>query len=158
MPKVLIVYHSRTGNTAQMARFVAEGARDAGADVEVKPVAQVSLDDLQSADAIVIGSPTYYGTMAAEVKELLDRSVEIHGRLDGKVGGAFASAGGVGGGQQTTIVDMLCCLLVHGMIVQGDPGGDHFGPVAVGSPDERAEAQCRRWGERLATLAQRLQL
>ncbi|MGQ9552761.1 MAG: flavodoxin family protein [Anaerolineae bacterium] len=158
MAKVLIAYYSRSGNTEAMARRVAEGAESVGATVEVKQVSNVTMEDLLAADAIILGSPTYYGTMAAEVKDLLDRSVEIHGQLEGKVGGAFASAGGVGGGQQTTIVDMLQALLIHGMVVQGDPGGDHYGPVAVGKPDERSAKQCRRWGERLATLAQRLNL
>ena len=158
MANVLVAYYSRSGNTEAMARHVATGAKSAGATVEVKQVSDVSMEDLLAADAVVLGSPTYYGTMAAGVKDLLDRSVELHGQLEGKVGGAFASAGGVGGGQQTTIVAILQALLVHGMVLQGDPSGDHYGPVAVGKPDDRSAEQCRRWGERLAALAQRLHL
>jgi len=154
--KVFVVYYSRTGNTEAMALQVAEGARNAGAMVDVKKVGDASLDDLLAADAIVVGSPTYYGTMAAEVKGFLDESVKIHGQLEGKVGAAFSTAGGVGGGQQTTIMDILAALLIHGMVVQGDPQADHYGPVAIGRPDERALKQCRRWGERLAALAERL--
>jgi len=156
MVKVLIAYFSQSGNTEAMARLVGEGVKEAGARVELKRVADVSMDDLLAADAIVIGSPTYYGTMAAQVKELLDRSVEIHGQLEGKAGGAFSSAGGPGGGQQTAVVDILAALLIHGMVLQGDPSGDHYGPVAVGAPDPRSADSCRRWGRRLAALAERL--
>ena len=156
MARVLVIYHTRTGNTEAMAEAVAEGAREAGAEVVVKKVQDTTMDDLLAADAVAVGSPTYYGTMAAEVKQLLDESVEIHGSLEGKAGAAFSSAGGVGGGQQTTVVDILAALLIHGMVVQGDPRGDHYGPVAVGAPDERARRECRRCGERLAALAERL--
>jgi NAD(P)H dehydrogenase (quinone) len=154
--QVLVVYYSRTGNTKAMAEAVAEGAQRAGAQVKVKPVTETTLEDLLAADAIIVGSPTYYGSMAAEVKRLIDESVEIHGQLEGKVGGAFSSAGGLGGGQQTTVMEILTTMLVHGMILQGDPRGDHLGPVAIGAPDDRARAQCIRYGERLAALAERL--
>ncbi|NPV07242.1 MAG: flavodoxin family protein [Anaerolineae bacterium] len=156
MAEVLVAYYSRSGNTQAMAELIAEGARSAGATAVVKSVEAVSMEDLLSADGIAVGSPTYYGTMAAPVKQLLDESVEIHGQLEGKAGAAFSSAGGPGGGQQTTIMDIVAALLIHGMVVQGDPQGDHYGPVATGKPDARAAEQCRRAGRRLAALAQRL--
>ncbi len=80
----------------------------------------------------------------------------MHGKLDGKIGGAFSSAANVGGGNETTITDMLNGMLIHGMIVQGDPLGDHYGPVSIKSPDERVEKQCLRFGGRIARLATRL--
>jgi NAD(P)H dehydrogenase (quinone) len=98
----------------------------------------------------------YYGTMAAELKKLIDESVKHHGKLVGKVGGAFASSGGPGGGNETTVLDILKAQLVHGMIVQGDSGGDHYGPIAVGAPDERSRKECRKLGKRAAELAVRL--
>lgn len=156
MAQVLVIYYSRTGNTEAMAHEVARGAESTGATVVTRAVKDATLDDLLEADAIVLGSPTYYGTMAAEIKTLLDESVEIHGQLEGRVGGAFASAGGIGGGQQTTVMDMLRALMIHGMVIQGDPAGDHYGPVCVGRPDAAAVERCQRWGERLAALAQRL--
>lgn len=157
MPSVLITYYSRTGNTEGMAEEVAAGARDvAGVNVALLPVAQVSPDALLDFDAIAIGSPVYYGTMAAEVKDLIDRSVKHHGRLAGKAGGAFASSGGPAGGNETTVLDIVKALLVHGMVVQGDSEGDHYGPIAVGAPDARSRKECRRFGRRLAELAQRL--
>ena len=72
MARVLIVYYSRSGNTKAMAELVAEGAQSAGAEVEMKTVADTNVNDLMRADAIVMGSPTYYGTMSAEMKKLLD--------------------------------------------------------------------------------------
>ncbi|TFH12000.1 MAG: flavodoxin family protein [Lentisphaerales bacterium] len=156
MAKVLIVYYSRSGNTEQMAKLVAEGVKEGGASVEVKAVADTSLDDLKSADGIVLGSPTYYGSMSAEIKRLLDDSVKLHGKLVGKVGGAFSSAANLGGGNETTIMDMLKALLIHGMIVPGNVKGDHYGPVAINAPDERSAAQCHRMGRIIGELAVRL--
>ena len=156
MSRVLIVYYSRSGNTEAMAKLVAEGVESEGVEAECKKVADTNVDDLLTADAIILGSPTYYGTMATEIKKLLDDSVRYHGKLDGKVGAAFSSSGGRGGGNETTIMDMLRALIVHGMIVQGDAKGDHYGPVAVGKPDERSSEECKRRGARVAKLVKRL--
>ena len=152
MSKVLVVCYSRSGNTEAMAKLVAEGVESEGVEVECKKVSDTSVDDLLTADGIILGSPTYYGTMAAEIKKLLDDSVRYHGKLDGKVGAAFSSSGGVGGGNETTVMDMLRALIIHGMIVQGDPKGDHYGPVAIGKPDRRSSKECRRLGQRVARL------
>jgi len=154
--KVLILYYSRTGNTKQMAELVAEGARNAGGDVTLKDVGQAKADELLDYDAIVIGSPTYYGSMASELKKLLDESVKFHGKLEGKVGAAFSSAANIGGGNETTILDILNALLIHGMVVQGNSAGDHYGPVSIGAPDERVRKQCRVLGERVVALADKL--
>lgn len=157
MAKILIVYYTRSGHTEQMAQSVAEGARSVkGAEVTVKKVADASPEDMLAADAIVMGSPVYYGTMAAELKRLLDDSVTYHRQLRGKVGGAFASSGAPHGGNETTVLDILRALLVHGMIVQGDPEGDHYGAVAVGAPDDRSKKSCHRMGRTVAELAARL--
>ena len=157
MAKVLIVYHSRSGNTGKMALEVQKGAGEVkGVTVTVKKVADATSDDLLAADGVIIGSPVYYGTMAAEVKRLLDESVKIHGKLDGKVCGAFATAGGPHGGGETTVIDIARALLVHGMIWKGDHAGDHYGPVAEGAPDERSKAECRKLGRTVAELAKKL--
>jgi NAD(P)H dehydrogenase (quinone) len=156
MSKVLVVYYSRSGNTKKMAELVAQGARDAGAAVDLKPVKEVGADDLLKYDGIVAGSPTYYGLMSCEMKEMFDKSVKHHGKLDGKVGGAFSSAANIGGGNETTILSILQAMLIHGMVVQGTPDGDHYGPVAIGAPDERAARQCRALGARVARLADKL--
>jgi NAD(P)H dehydrogenase (quinone) len=157
MARVLITYFSRTGNTEKMAKLVAEGAREVkGVEIELKRVEELSPDDLLAYDGIVIGSPVYYGTMAAAVKELLDRSVKHHGKLEGKVGGAFASSGGPGGGNETTVLDILKAMLIHGMVIKGDPEGDHYGPIAVEAPDRRSAGECRKRGRSVAELAKRL--
>ncbi len=156
MAKVLIVYYSRSGNTEAMAKLIAEGIESEGVEVECKKVEDTTIDDLLTVDGIVMGSPTYYGTMAAEIKKLLDDSVKYHGKLEGKVGAAFSSSGGVGGGNETTVMDITRALIIHGMIVQGEPSGDHYGPVAVGKPDERSSKECKKRGARVARLVKRL--
>ena len=153
MPKVLIVYYSETGNTKEMAELIAEGVRrEKDVEVEVKAVQDTKVEELLDFDGIVIGSPTYYGSMAAEVKKFIDNSIKFHGELEGKVGGAFSSSGGIAGGNETTIVNILQALLIHGMVVQGTPNGDHYGPVAVGKPDDRSKNSCREYGHRIAKL------
>lgn len=154
--KVLIIYYSSTGNTKKMAQFIGEGVKEAGIDVEVKDVEKADIKDMLSADGIIIGSPTYYGTMAAPVKDFLDRSVALHGKLDGKVGAAFSSSANIGGGNETTITDILHALLIHGMVIQGDPQGGHYGVVSIGTPDSRVERECKRMGKRVAELVKRL--
>jgi NAD(P)H dehydrogenase (quinone) len=155
--RVLITYYSKTGNTEKMARAVAEGARKVeGAVVKLKRVEKTLLKDLIDSDVIIIGSPTYYGLMAAPVKKLLDGSVKIHGKLEGKVGGAFTSSGGSATGAETTLMSILQALLVHGMIIQGDQEDKHYGVACVGKPDEEDLELCRRMGRRLVKLASRL--
>ena len=156
MAKVWIVYYSRSGNTAKMADYVAEGVKAEGVDVTCKPVEDTSLEEMLEADGIIMGSPTYYGTMAAELKAFIDESVRDHGKWVGKVGGAFSSSGGIGGGNETTVLDILKAQLIHGMIVQGDPQGDHYGPIAIGAPDDRSKAECEKLGRRVAQLVKQL--
>ncbi|MDD5505083.1 MAG: flavodoxin family protein [Candidatus Omnitrophica bacterium] len=152
MAKVLIVYYSRTGNTKKMAQLIGEGLKAQGHNAVIKETDKVCLDDLKSADGIIIGSPTYYGGMAGHIKILLDESVKFHGSLDGKPGAAFSTAVNIAGGSETTILDILNAMLIHGMIIQGDPSGSHYGPVSIGAPDERARAQCQRFAQRFARL------
>jgi NAD(P)H dehydrogenase (quinone) len=152
----LISYYSKSGNTEEMAKAVAEGIASAGVKVIRKRVERTTLQDLLNADGIILGSPTYYGTMAAEMKALIDRSVKYHGKLEGRVGGAFPSGGGLGGGVETTVLDLTKSLLIHGMIVQGDPWGSHYGTVSIGKPNASAKKECKKLGEKVATLVKRL--
>jgi len=155
--KILIVYDSRTGNTEKMAFAVAEGARQVkGVDVIVKKVEQTSLDDLLVVDGIIMGSPTYYGQMSAKLKALIDESVKIHGKLEGKVGAAFTSSGGTATGAETTLLSILHAMLVHGMIVQGRADDKHYGAAAVETPDEEELEYCRELGKRTAALVKKL--
>jgi NAD(P)H dehydrogenase (quinone) len=153
MPSVLVTYDSQSGNTEKAAVLVAEGARQVeGIDCVLKRVDEVSLDDLSKADGIIVGSPTYYGTMSAKIKALLDKSVELHGKLQGKVGAAFTSSGGTATGAETTILSILQGLLIHGMIVQGTPHAQHYGLAVVGAPKEKDKDMCIEFGARIAKL------
>jgi NAD(P)H dehydrogenase (quinone) len=157
MPTVLVVYDSKTGNTEKAARLVAEGVKEIeGIKCTLKRVDKVSLDDLLGSDGIIIGSPTYYGLMSAKIKKLLDESVKIHGKLEGKVGAAFTSSGGTASGAETTILSILEAFLIHGMIIQGDPRSQHYGLAVVGAPDAKEADRCRKFGARIAKLVSRI--
>lgn len=157
MARILIVYDSKTGNTEKMAFAVAEGAKQVkGVDVVVKRVEQTSLDDLLAADGIIMGSPTYYGQMSSKLKALIDESVKIHGKLEGKVGAAFTSSGGTVTGAETTLLSILNAMIIHGMIVQGRADDKHYGAAAVETPDEEELEYCRELGKRTASLVAKL--
>jgi len=156
MAKVLVLYYTRTGNTKAMAELVAAGAEKEGAEVALRDVEEIKPDILLEYDAIAAGSPTYYGGMAGKLKDFFDSSVAHHGKLAGKVGGAFSSSMNIGGGNETTVLDILHVMLIHGMIVQGTAEGDHYGAVSIESPDERASSQCEALGRRVAALAIKL--
>ena len=156
MEKGIVVYYSRSGNTKEMAEIIAKAMNEAKLPTDCKSVDEVKADDLFGYDAIVLGSPTYYGQMAGALKSLIDGLVGRHGQLDGRIGGAFTSAANIGGGNETTIMGIIEAMLIAGLIVQGDPKGDHYGPVSIGKPDERVKKQCARRGRRIAELAQKL--
>jgi len=156
MAKGIVIYYSKSGNTKQMAEIIAKSMNEADLATECKPVEKTKVEDLLAADAIVIGSPTYYGQMAAPVMQLFTDTVVKHGKLTGKVGAAFSSSANIAGGNETTIMGILEAMLIHGMIIQGDAQGDHYGPVAIGKPDERATLQCKRLGQKIAQLTKKL--
>ncbi len=157
MAKILLMYYSRTGNTEKLARSVLEGMRQVkGVEITFQPIDQVAVREWLNFDALVIGAPVYYGGPPAEVKEAIDASVDFHGKMRGKLGGAFASSANVGGGNETTALDLLHAWLIHGMLVLGDCEGDHYGPVAIGAPDQRARENAVRYGRLFAETALRL--
>ena len=157
MAKILVIYDSRSGNTKKMASAIADGAKDVKSiKTIVKKVSQTSVEDLIGADGIIMGSPTYYGLMSGKLKTLIDESVKIHGKLDGKVGAAFTSSGGVATGAETTLLSIVQAMLVHGMIVQGRSEDKHYGAAAVGTAKEKDIASCKDLGKRVARLVMRL--
>ncbi len=156
MPKILIAYFSVTNNTKGMAELIAQGAKETGCDTIIKPVDDVSVDELLEYDGIILGSPTYYGGPAYQIRKLIDESVRIHGKLAGKVGGAFTSSANIGGGNETTIVNILTALMVHGMVVIGSSTGDHYGPVSIGCVDKRSKEISVEYGYKVATLTKKL--
>lgn len=156
MAKGIVVYYSRTGNTKEMAEIIASAMNDSGLTTECKSVEAVKPDELPDYDAVVLGSPCYYGQMATPVKQLIDDLVGRHGQLNGTVGAAFASSANTGGGSETTIIGIIEAMLIAGMVVQGDPQGAHYGPLSIGRPDDKTRQQCQRRGQRVAELVQRL--
>ncbi|RKY24281.1 MAG: flavodoxin family protein [Planctomycetota bacterium] len=156
MANGIVVYYSRSGNTKEMAEIIAKSMNEAGLSTECKSVDKVKADDLLNYDAIIVGSPTYYGSMAWPIKQLFDETVSFHGKLDGKVGAAFSSSANIGGGNETTIIGIIEAMLIAGMVVAGDPQGDHYGPVSIGKPDDRVKKQCARRGKRIAELTKKI--
>jgi NAD(P)H dehydrogenase (quinone) len=154
MPKVLVIYYSRSGHTESLAKAIAQAIVKEGIDVDCKNVEDANPDELLDTDGVVLGSPTYYGTMAAEMKKFIDDSVKHHGKLDGKIGAAFATAGAMG--QETTVLSLLEALLIHGMIVQGDFRGSHYGITSLGKPGKQDIQRCQRFGQRFASLVKQI--
>jgi NAD(P)H dehydrogenase (quinone) len=157
MPKILIVYDSKSGNTETMALAVAKGAEQAGdLEVTVKRAEETKNSDLLAADGIILGSPTYFGQMSAKLKALIDESVKVHKELIGKVGGAFTSSGGTASGAETTLLSIVQAMLIHGMIVQGRADDKHYGVAVTGAPKKRDLAECEKLGKRVAALVLKL--
>ncbi len=157
LPKILIVYDSKSGNTETMALAVAKGAEQAGdLEVTVKRAEETKNSDLLAADGIIMGSPTYFGQMSAKLKAVIDESVKVHKELIGKVGGAFTSSGGTASGAETTLLSIVQAMLIHGMIVQGRADDKHYGVAVAGAPKKRDLAECEKLGKRVAALVLKL--
>ena len=160
MPKVLVLYYSSYGHIEAMAQAVAEGARHAGASVDVKrvpetapaevakaahfkldqaaPVAKV--EELADYDAIIVGTPTRFGRMPSQMASFLDQAGGLwaRGALNGKVGGAFSSTATQHGGQEATLFSVITNLLHFGMVIVGLPyshqGQMRIDEIVGGSP------------------------
>ena len=143
MTKVLVLYYSAYGHIEKMAYAVAEGAKSAGAEVDVKRVPELvpadvakasyykmdqvapvaTPDELANYDAIIVGAGTRYGTVASQMRNFIDQTGGLwaKGALVGKVGSAFTSSATQHGGQESTILGFIPTLLHHGMVVVGLP-------------------------------------
>lgn len=156
--QVLVMFHSRTGATRQLAEAVAEGVENKDVACVLKPASGVTKEDFVVSDGIVAGSPVYFGTMAAELKAVFDRYVGIRKRMEGKVGAAFATSGNASGGKETTLLSIVQAFLIYGMIIVGDPmaAGGHYGVACVKSPDEETLQHGVMLGERVAGLVKTL--
>jgi len=152
MPKVLVLYYSAYGHIEKMAEAVAEGAREAGATVDIKRVPELvpeavakasyykmdqkapvaTIDDLANYDAIIVGTGTRFGRMASQMANFLDQAGGLwqKGALHGKVGGAFTSTATQHGGQETTLFTIITNLLHFGMVVVGLDYG-HAGQMTL---------------------------
>lgn len=152
MPKVLVLYYSAYGHIEKMAEAVAEGAREVGAEVDIKRVPELvspdvaakshfkldqkapiaKVEDLANYDAIVVGVGTRFGRMASQMANFLDQAGGLwaKGALHGKVGGAFSSSATQHGGQETTLFSIITNLLHFGMVVVGLDYG-HAGQMTL---------------------------
>jgi len=157
--KILVVYSSHTGNTKRLAELIAQGAgEEPGTEVVVKPASETSLGDLGECDVLIAGSPVYFGTMAADLKALFDKSVQVRGQLADKIGAAFATSGHPCGGKETTILSILEAMLIHQMIVIGDPleSGGHYGIGILGTEVAEQRDVALAFGRRVAAVARKL--
>ncbi len=139
-----------------MAEAVAQGVRDSGVEAVLKTVDEASIDELPQVQGVILGSPVYYGLPSGKIKNWIDETIKYHGKLTHLVGGAFCSAGGIHTGSETTILALLQAYLVHGMIVQGNPHGSHYGVASKGSPREKEIENCKKLGIRVAELVKML--
>ncbi|WP_298928153.1 NAD(P)H:quinone oxidoreductase [uncultured Ramlibacter sp.] len=170
MTKILVLYYSSYGHIEAMANAIAEGVHSAGAEAMIKRVPELmspeaaqraglkldqaaplaTVEELPSYDAIIFGTPTRFGNMAAQMRNFLDQtgSLWAKGALIGKVGSVFTSAGSQHGGHETTITSFHTSLLHHGMVIAGLPysesrltdisqvsGGSPYGASTIAGPD-----------------------
>lgn len=195
--KVLVLYYSSYGHIEKMAGAVAEGARSAGAAVSVKRVPELvprevaeksgfrldqpapvaTVDELPGYDAIILGVPTRFGNMPAQMKNFLDQTggLWFSGKLVGKVGSVFTSSATQHGGQESTILSTHTVLLHHGMVLVGLPyawagqmgvteitGGSPYGASTIAGGDgsrqpSANELEGARWqGRHVAEIAAKL--
>jgi len=155
MKKVLVAYYSKGGNTKKMAEMITDGLRAKGVDVTIDSVESINIDTLPDFDGYIVGSPNYFGTMAYPVKKFFDDSVKFFKKLEGKVATAFCSTGMIGGGGETVCLDILKAFLIHGCVVVGYCGLGHYGPVSIGSPDERVKKEITTLVEKFVNILNR---
>ncbi len=197
MTKVLVLYYSSYGHIEKMAGAIAEGVREAGAEAVVKRVPELvreevarksgfkldqpapiaTVDELSDYDALIIGTPTRFGNMAAQMKNFLDQTGGLwaQGKLIGKVGAVFTSTASQHGGQETTIVATQIVLLHQGMVIVGLPysfqgqmgvseitGGSPYGASTIADgngsrqPSANELAGARYQGRHVAEIAAKL--
>jgi NAD(P)H dehydrogenase (quinone) len=159
MGKVLVLYDSKSGNTAKMARLVAGGARSIpGTEVRLRSAGQASAADVLWCDGLAVGSPTNFGTLSWKLKRFFDEKLLDHWlKVDGKIACAFSSSGGWGGGTELTCLALLVLLINFGFLVFGltDYAGKlktaHYGAVVAREPRAKDDvAACKLLGKRLA--------
>lgn len=196
MDYALILYYSRNGSTAEMARQIGRGVEEVtGIEARLRTVPAVStlceatepaipecgapyatLDDLRHCSALLLGSPTRFGNMAAAMKQFIDSSGELwlSGAMIGKPAAVFTSTSSMHGGQESTLLSMMIPLLHHGMLLLGLPfsepdllhtrtGGTPYGASHLAGSEndpslsDEEKRLCRALGRRVAKTARALQ-
>lgn len=198
--KILIVYYSTFGNTYKMAKLIAEGVKEsggepiirrcpelipdhiinsrpdmqAGRDIQ-KDVPVITIDDFKSADGYAFGTPTRFGNVSAQLKNVIDQlgPLWIQKIFEGKPAGVFVSTGTTHGGQETTILTFMTVLLHLGFVIVGVPysvpdlyltkgGGSPYGPGHVAEAENKREIDdneaniCKAFGRRLTEITKKL--
>jgi NAD(P)H dehydrogenase (quinone) len=170
-PRVLVAYYSLTGNTEKMARGVAEGIRRVqGVTAVVKKVDEVTRQDLEAADGIILGSATYYANIPGKMKVAIDDwSWKMKVDFTDKIGGAFSTGGGQVGGKEHVVTSLLMFMLSNRMVVAGplyqnektgsvwgEPGSAAMtGPLDPGVSEQELDS-ARLLGERIAGLVKKI--
>jgi NAD(P)H dehydrogenase (quinone) len=156
--QVLVLYYSKNGNTKKLAQEIFKGVEGAGVKAVLKSTQEVTKDDFLNSAGIIAGSPVYFGVMAADLKRVFDDYVGIRKKMEDKVGAAFATGGHPNGGKETTMMSILQCMLIYGMIIVGDPmsASGHYGVSCLGQPDTEAAGDAYKLGERVARLCARI--
>jgi len=150
MKKLLVVYYSRTGNTAQMAKAVGEGAESAGAIVKMKKVTEATPEDLFDCDAVIFGTPTNFGQLAGLIKEFFDQAwLTVGDKKASKPYAAFTSAGS-GATNALEGVDGICD--AFNRMKQFKFIKVCNGVVATKKPSAEVLSQCSKLGKRMAQL------
>lgn len=156
--QVLILYYSKGGNTKKLAEEIARGVESTGTKAVLKSTEEVTKDDFLKSAGIIAGSPVYFGVMAADLKRVFDKFVGVRRKIENKVGAAFATGGHHTGGKETTIMSILQCMLIYGMIIVGDPmsASGHYGAASLGAPDSISADEAFKLGSRVADLCRKL--
>lgn len=156
--KMMVVYHSQTGNTGRMAQLICDGmAQVSGVEAKAFSIDQIDAAWAAESRCVVVGTPTYLASMSAETKLWLDKSAKQYG-LAGKLGGAFATANYIHGGAEAAIQSILSHMMVLGMLVYSGGGGHgapviHLGPVLVNDYQEQCRPMFTLYGQRMAQKA-----
>ncbi len=154
MAKGIVVFDSKGGNTEKLAVAIARGMQKAGLETKVRKVDKATTKDLVEADAIVLGSPTYFANVTAKMKDFIDRSIKIYpDKLKDKVGAVFTSYGGVGG--DLTAISLIMMMLLHRMVIVGHQSGE-FGALSLDTEIEKDIADSEAFGERIGTITEAL--
>ncbi len=159
MGNILVLFDSASGNTAEMAKYVGNGAETVESTiVRIRNVDVATKDDLMWCHGIAVGSPTNMGTVSWKLKKFFDEDIgSAWGHVDGKFGCAFSTAGGLGGGAELTCQTITNMLMNFGIFVFGLPDYVdklhtlHYGAVVAKAPREKHDKlSCERLGQRLA--------
>ena len=156
---ILIIYTTQHGRTGEMIEPICRGIQSQEIEAVTRSVEAVTWDEMLVADGLVIGNPTRFGGMDWQLKRLFDVTAlqGYPGPLVGKVGGAFGAGNRAGSGAELALLATLHVLLNHGLVIQGNAHGAHYGRVCLSeTSDEEMRTQCHGWGVLWAQLVRRI--